>query len=158
MTISLTPALPATSSVVERAQQVCDARGQRFTPLRRRVLEIVAAAGRPIGAYDILAELAGERGRAAPPTVYRALDFLESQGLVHKVHSLNAFVVCSGENEAHAAELFLCAACGSALEVPSTHVRAQIASDAAQLGFVTEGIVLEVRGVCRECETRRHAA
>ncbi|HXD37644.1 MAG TPA: transcriptional repressor, partial [Rhodanobacter sp.] len=58
---------------VEAASQ---ARGLRLTPLRKEVLELIASEHKPIKAYDLLALLREKHGNAAPPTVYRALDFL----------------------------------------------------------------------------------
>ena len=64
------------SQALESAQEVCAQRGVRLTPLRKRVLELVWQSHKPLGAYDILEVLSREDGRrAAPPTVYRGLDF-----------------------------------------------------------------------------------
>ena len=79
---------------LDTAANLCEQRGLNLTPIRRRVLEIVWRSHEPIGAYQILAELAKERDKAAPPTVYRALDFLIDAGLVHRIESLNAFGGC----------------------------------------------------------------
>ena len=81
---------------LEQATAICAKRGARLTPIRRRVLELIWASHKPSGAYDILEALSQEsRGkRIAPPTVYRALDFLLEQGLIHRLESLNAFIGC----------------------------------------------------------------
>ncbi|MEZ5823302.1 MAG: Fur family transcriptional regulator [Geminicoccaceae bacterium] len=139
------------------AERHCAEHGLSLTPLRRRVLEIVFEAGRPVGAYDIIAELARERGKTAPPTVYRALDFLASARLIHKVHSLNAWLACSldhGECDSerrHTAELLICRACGSARELVDDTLRRKIQETARSVGFLADGIVLEVQGLCRDC-------
>ena len=78
-----------------RAEAICGAQGARLTPMRRRVLELVWNGHRPRGAYDILEDLASDGKKPAPLTVYRALDFLVEQGLVHRLESLNAFVGCA---------------------------------------------------------------
>ena len=139
------------------AELHCAGQGLSLTPLRRRVLEIVLAAGRPVGAYDIIAELARERGKTAPPTVYRALDFLASARLIHKVHSLNAWLACSldgdecGDERRHTAELLICRSCGSARELVDDGLRRQIQETARAVGFLADGIVLEVQGLCLDC-------
>ena len=139
------------------AERHCAARGLALTPLRRRVLEIVLGAGRPIGAYDILAILTRERGRAAPPTVYRALDFLAGERLIHKVHSLNAYLACALDNEAcaphrrHTAELLICRACGTTCEIVDEPLRQRIQETVLRAGFEADGVVLEVQGLCRAC-------
>lgn len=132
-------------------------RTPELTPLRRRVLEIVAESGRPTGAYDILARLTRERGKTAPPTVYRALDFLAAKRLIHKVHSLNAWLACSlddddcGGDRRHTAELLICRTCGRARELVDERLRRQIQDSAEAVGFQADGVVLEVQGVCHAC-------
>jgi Fur family zinc uptake transcriptional regulator len=123
--------------------------------LRRRVFEIVLEADRPLGAYDVLDILAKDRGRVAPPTVYRSLDFLLAQGLVHKVLSVNGFVACCATTGPHAAELFICRECGNAVEVVHQATDRRLEKTAAAIDFQIENVVLEVRGLCGDC---RHMA
>ncbi len=134
-----------------RAERLCSARGQRFTPLRRRVLRFIAEADQPLGAYDILARLGAEREKVTPPTVYRALDFLSGQGLVHRVHSKNAFVVCRAADAPHSAALLLCRECGRVLEVPCRALEAHVVEHAAEFDFAVESIAVEARGLCTDC-------
>ncbi|TXH65684.1 MAG: transcriptional repressor, partial [Thermomonas sp.] len=104
-------------AAVERA---CGERGLRLTEIRARVLGLVAAAGKPIKAYDLLEQVrAGEgAGAAAPPTVYRALDFLLANGFIHKLESINAFVACHHPNAAqHSVPFLICDRCHSATEL-----------------------------------------
>jgi Fur family transcriptional regulator, zinc uptake regulator len=136
---------------LEQAAELCRARGQSLTPLRRRVFEIVLEADRPLGAYDVLDILSKDRGRVAPPTVYRSLDFLLEQGLVHKVLSVNGFVACSQAARPHAAELFICRKCGNAVEVARRISDRRLDEAAAELDFAIESVVLEVRGLCHDC-------
>lgn len=69
------------------ARAICQARNARLTPIRQRVLELIWESHKPLGAYDLLGMLAQEGHNAAPPTVYRALDFLQQYGLVHRIAS-----------------------------------------------------------------------
>lgn len=129
----------------------CVARGLRFTPLRKRVLELIAQAHRPVKAYDLLADLKGERLGAAPPTVYRALDFLIEQGFIHKLESINAYTGCHHPSERHAAPFFICDVCAGATEFCDERVSDLLIEQARQLGFLPEAQTLEVHGVCRRC-------
>ncbi len=133
------------------AQTACVRQGLRLTDLRRQVLELVWEGHAPVKAYDLLDRLSSRQGRVAPPTVYRALDFLMAAGLVHRVASENAFVGCSDPNRPHRAELLLCQRCGSVVEVRNSPVWDAIATDAAQVGFTPQEQSIEVRGVCAEC-------
>ena len=89
-------------TALERAEALCQKRGVQLTPLRRDVLRLVLEAEAPIGAYALLDQLKGSRAKAAPPTVYRALDFLLEQGLIHRLERLNAFMGCAEALEGHA--------------------------------------------------------
>ena len=138
-------------SAVERA---CSERGLRLTEIRARVLGLVADAGKPIKAYDLLDKVReGEgAGAAAPPTVYRALDFLLANGFIHKLESVNAFVACHHPNAAqHSAPFLICDGCHKAVELEDEHVVATLDAQARALGFSPQTQTLEVHGLCAEC-------
>lgn len=130
------------------AEAECARRGARLTEIRRRVLELVWASHAPVGAYAILEKL----GRsAAPPTVYRALDFLLAHGLVHRIERLNAFVGCSHPGAPHAGQFLLCTQCGAAAELDDGAIAGALAAAAAQLGFSVTGQTIEAEGQCPAC-------
>src|ERR1700709_789014 len=86
----------ALQAAVTMAEDYCRERGQKLTPIRRTVLELLLTAGRATKAYTLLDEMRAMHPNASPPTVYRALDFLLSAGLIHRIESINAFTVCPG--------------------------------------------------------------
>ena len=133
------------------AARLCRARGARLTPLRARVLEIVWRSHKPLGAYDILAVLAAEGRSAAPPTVYRALEFLLEQGLAHRLASLNAFIGCSQPGHAGSGQFLICRSCGNAAELNDGGVERAITRSAASQGFAVHGHTVEISGVCPDC-------
>ncbi|HWU75141.1 MAG TPA: transcriptional repressor [Rhodanobacter sp.] len=126
-------------------------RGLRLTPLRMEVLELVAATRKPIKAYDLLDQLREKHGNAAPPTVYRALDFLLENGFIHKLSSINAFVSCHHPAEAHQVPFLICDSCSSAQEVCDDRVAELIEAQALGLGFRPQAQTLEVHGICKDC-------
>lgn len=141
-------------SALTRAEAVCAARKARLTALRRRVLELVWAGHQPRGAYQILDDLRAAEGKGiAPLTVYRALEFLEEQGLVHRIECLNAYVGCVEPGAAHRGQFLVCSACGETTEIDDPRIRATIEEAAAAQGFQVEAPVIEVRGLCRHCRT-----
>ncbi|MDO6806861.1 transcriptional repressor, partial [Wenyingzhuangia sp. 1_MG-2023] len=77
-----------------------------------RVLELIWQSHKPVGAYELLPALANDGFNSAPPTVYRALDFLLDLGLVHRLHSLNAYVGCNHPGANHPVCFFICEHCG----------------------------------------------
>ncbi len=134
--------------------QVCNERGLRLTPLRRRVLHLVATAERPVKAYDLMALLHDGVGAAAPPTVYRALDFLLDNGFIHKLESINAFVSCHQPRKPHSAPFLICNRCGRAAEMEDEEVSRMLARQALALGFQPLAQTLEVHGRCARCEAK----
>lgn len=136
---------------VATAAEICAARGLNLTPSRRRVLEIVWRAHEPIGAYDILAELAKERAKAAPPTVYRALEFLMGAGLVHRIDSLNAFLGCDAPRKLHVAQFLVCRGCHRVVEIDDPSLNRVLAEKSRAAGFRIEPTSLEIKGLCADC-------
>ena len=136
------------------AESLCKASGARLTPLRRRVLELVWQSHRPALAYDLLDRLRDERGRVAPPTVYRALEFLMQQGLVHRLESLNAFVGCAMPEREHAGQFLICERCHTVAEMNDPEIGTLIARRARARGYEPRRQTVEVRGRCRGC--RKH--
>ncbi|KPB37943.1 FUR family transcriptional regulator [Pseudomonas savastanoi pv. glycinea] len=140
-------------SALAEADALCAKQGLRLTTLRRRVLELVWQSHKPLGAYDILAVLSDEDGRrAAPPTVYRALDFLLENGLVHRIASLNAFTGCNHPTHAHQGQFLICRLCHAAIELQHPAISNAIIDAAAGVGFAVEGQTVEIVGVCAGCK------
>jgi Fur family zinc uptake transcriptional regulator len=147
------PSREAVLTALEAADARCVQSNQRLTPARRRVLELLLTSGQPAKAYDLIAAF-GENGAAAkPPTVYRALDFLSSQGFVHRIESLNAFVACRTGGEAHAAGFLICTCCGETHEIEPIAAEG-VAHAAAAFGYALSRVVVEARGLCGACATQ----
>lgn len=138
------------------ARAICQQKNARLTPTRERVLELIWQSHKPLGAYDVLAELTSEGHNAAPPTVYRALDFLQQHGLVHRIASLNAFTGCAHAGVHHTGMFLICRACGNVLELTDTAVSSAINEAAGAEAFRTESITLEVAGLCPGCCSEQH--
>ena len=144
------------ASALGSAEAICVARGEKLTALRRQVLELVWGGHRPTGAYDILAAMQAQTGRKiAPPTVYRTLDFLQQQGLVHRIESLNAYVGCRAPGRPHDVQFMICRSCRAAIELDDRAVASSLDAAAAAAGFAIEQRVVEVSGLCARCATPR---
>lgn len=133
------------------ADSVCAERGARLTPLRRRVLEIVWQSHKPLGAYEILEVLSRDGRSSGPPTVYRALEFLLAQGLVHRISSLNAYVGCTRPGHSATGQFLICESCGAAAEVRDARLEQAIGSTAESAGFAASELTVEISGRCPNC-------
>lgn len=138
---------------VRAVEDASETRGLRLTPLRKEVLELVAAARKPVKAYDLLDLLREKHGNVAPPTAYRALDFLLENGFIHKLESINAYVSCYHPAEVHHVAFLICDTCCSAQEVCDQRVAGLIEAQARASGFTPRAQTLEVHGTCKQCRT-----
>lgn len=136
---------------LSRAELLCDERGARLTPLRRKVLELIWNSHQPIGAYAILDNLRDRDRGAAPPTVYRALDFLMEQGLIHKLESLNAFIGCDHPENRHVSQFLICTKCHGAVEIQDAGISNAVKKSAGDAGFTVSRLTIELQGLCPTC-------
>lgn len=156
MSDDITPAMSAhdhancVARVLDEAEAATSASGARFTPVRRRVLEILLESHTALGAYDILKRLAAEGLGDKPPVAYRALDFLTEQGLVHRIERLNAFVACMHPTETHDPAFMICRDCHAVAETRAA--RDPVGAHAKKIGFQIESTVVEAEGLCPKCQ------
>ena len=137
---------------LDRAAQLCAERGARLTELRRDVLRLIWRGHEPVGAYALLEALRRSHPSAAPPTVYRALEFLIEHGLIHRIESLNAYVGCARPERPHVSQFLICGACSAAAELDDPAIASAVLRRAGELGFAVERQTIEVRGRCPRCQ------
>jgi Fur family zinc uptake transcriptional regulator len=143
--------LGCVDKAIRTAEQLCARRGARLTPIRRKVLELVWESHRAVKAYDLLARINPLESAAKPATVYRALDFLIEQGLIHRVESLNAFIGCNCSERQHELLLLICNRCQEVDERPAFEVMEALAREIQQAGFTVHRKAIEVHGLCSQC-------
>jgi Fur family zinc uptake transcriptional regulator len=150
-TVSMTTQ-PESEAQLDAAARACAAAGARLTPLRRSVLALILGAETPLTAYQLLDRLRASHAGAVPPTIYRALEFLLDQKLIHRVESLNAFIPCvEGGPHRHEAQFLICRRCGSVVEIDEPSVSAALRDAAARDGFRADHAVVEITGTCAAC-------
>lgn len=137
---------------LQKADMLCRDKDLRFTELRRKILELIWANHGPAKAYDIMDKLKGEDGAAKPPTVYRTLDFLLENGLIHKLSSLNAYVGCSHPMKHNECYFLICGKCGEVKECCNSGLVQSIIGTASKNKFMPKHITLEIEGECQECK------
>jgi Fur family transcriptional regulator, zinc uptake regulator len=164
VSLAMTPTKPAfpapdhdhhrcAADAITHAEQVCKERAQKFTPIRRQVLQALLSSHRLLGAYEVIDELAKSMPRPAPITVYRALDFLMANGLVHRIESRNAYLACAHDHDSASLVAFLiCERCGSVGEIPAAPVAQSLTAAARASGFVPKLSVVEITGTCAHCQ------
>ena len=139
------------ASTVAKVEQYCIKRGVRLTPIRRQVLEQLLTYPNVVKAYEILDELKKQRKNAAPPTVYRALDFFVEIGVLHRAESLNGFVFCSHFDEAHTSVILNCTHCGATEELAAEEPVDILLAFCRERGFTVQDGPLVLSGECARC-------
>jgi Fur family zinc uptake transcriptional regulator len=139
---------------LDEAAALCKTKGAQLTPLRRAVLALILAAEGPVTAYQLLDRLKESRAGAVPPTVYRALDFLSENRLIHRLERLNAFIPCmEADHQHHAAQFLICGRCGTVAEIEDSGVANALAKAAEKAGFQPSNALVELDGLCAACIT-----
>lgn len=137
------------------AESLCATLGARLTPLRKEVLELILTAKGPMGAYDLLAKIKNEGERpAAPPTVYRTLDFLLEKGFIHRLTSINAYIPCCHPREGHQAAFLICTECKAVTEASAQSLLDQLAALADSDQFTAQHSIIEISGICQQCRSK----
>lgn len=140
------------SRQLELAEALCAERGRRLTPIRRKVLELLLRHGRSLKAYELLDAMRAVHPGAAPPTVYRALDFLMDEGLVHRLDAVNAWSACHDAAGAPHDLLVVCTHCGAVAEISDPAMSRQLAERVARTGFALATHETEIRALCPQCQ------
>ncbi len=143
---------PDIAAQLDAAEHFCSKNGTQLTALRREVLDLILRATAPLTAYQLLDQLKSTRKSAVPPTIYRALDFLIENRLVHRIERLNAFVSCAETDHDHTdAQFLICHQCGSVTELEDHGVSHALAAAAAARGFTPSRAIVELDGICATC-------
>ncbi|HEV3430812.1 MAG TPA: Fur family transcriptional regulator [Paraburkholderia sp.] len=148
----------ALESALAMAEAYCRERGEKLTPIRRKVLELLLASGRATKAYSLLDEMRQIHPGSAPPTVYRALDFLLSAGLIHRIESINAFAVCHDLTQCQHGILVVCQQCGNVTELHELKLRQALVAQIEAAGYRLSGDGIELKGVCAQCQASEQAS
>lgn len=146
---------PNVAQRLAEAESLCAASGARLTPLRKEVLELILNASGPMGAYDLLAQMKNASDRpAAPPTVYRTLDFLLEKGIIHRLTSINAYIPCCHPREGHQAAFLICTECKAVKEASAQGLLEQLDALAASDDFSAHHSIIEISGICQQCRNK----
>lgn len=137
--------------LVKSTAEFCAENGLRFTDSRQHVLEIIAGAKKPMGAYDILEGLRKFIDDPKPPTAYRAIEFLVEQGLIHRIESLNAYVLCDTDHRHAGSQFMVCDSCGTVIEAHLCNLPQDLESHVKKQGFRLKKWDAELHGTCKSC-------
>ena len=139
------------SNSIRELEVYCKKKGARYTPPRRMVLEIIASSAKPMGAYDVLEEMGKIMDKPNPTTVYRAIEFLQVHGFIHKIESLSAFISCHAGHSHGGSQFIVCNDCGTVEEIHLCHLPQSLAEKVKEAGFHMNHWNTEIHGTCKSC-------
>lgn len=140
--------------IMKQLLDYCEVNDVKLTPLREDVLKVICSSEQPLTAYQILRQIREVRSNAEPPTIYRVLEFLEQEHLIHRIATTNAYMVCVHPEVSHANQILLCNSCGDAVEIHDRKLSQVIKRSAETHGFCLGNELTEIRGVCESCQSR----
>lgn len=138
-------------NALEKAERVCSDKSLRLTPIRRKVLELIWQSHKPVKAYDLLNQLSSDEHIEKPPTVYRALDFLLENHLIHKIESCNAYIGCEVNHNEMDSKFFVCNQCDEVKEVCEPKLDKSLLEASKKQGFIPNQTKVEIHGTCAKC-------
>lgn len=141
----------AKSDLLFRAKQYCEVGKHRFTEPRERVLSLLTQSAGPMGAYQILESLSSTKEKINPPTIYRAIDFWVLHGFIHRVQSMNAYIVCCEQQQHENFCIFICDDCHQVIELKVKHLPVPITADIKKKHLTMTGSNTEIHGKCNQC-------
>ena len=126
-------------------------KNQTLTKNQRIVLNLLQDSGEPLKAYFILDSLKKE-GLNSPLQVYRALDKLVELGKIHKVESLNSFIICNNSNCASNTAFTICERCGKVKEIKNNNLTEGVNELVRENKLNITRYNLEFYVVCNTCK------
>jgi Fur family zinc uptake transcriptional regulator len=136
---------------IQTADKLCAERGVQLTTIRRQVLDLIWDSHKAVKAYDLLDQMKPLQHSAKPATIYRALDFLLGQGLIHRIESLNSFIGCSCSEQQHEQLFLICIQCHEVEERPGAMVMEAVSKELKLAEFSAHRKAIEIQGVCKHC-------
>jgi Fur family transcriptional regulator, zinc uptake regulator len=138
-------------SVIDQATQFCEKQKERLTKPRLEVLRVLADSSKPLGAYEIMNELRDALQNPKPPTVYRAIDFWLQHGFIHRIESLNAYIVCQADHRHSGSQFMICDDCGGVTEAHVCKLPEVFENAASSNCFNFSSWNIEIHGICVDC-------
>jgi Fur family zinc uptake transcriptional regulator len=145
-----------TETVIHHAEQQCIANGARLTQKRKQILTGLIESDKALSAYELMDFCKQRFGENLPAmSVYRILEFLEEQRLVHKLNLANKYVACIhiSCDHAHAVPQFLiCRSCSKVKEVSiNQSTISDLSETVKNAGYDLYSPQVELNCLCESC-------
>ena len=126
------------------------ARGYRMTPQRLAILHVLRHQGTHLAPADVYRLANRDLPGLSEPTVYRTLEFLAQNGLVHSSQLVNGHLMyeIAGEEHHHV----ICRVCGAEIEVEHALLETLYKKLETASGYRAIDSHVTFFGVCPKCQ------
>ena len=147
------------ASVIDEAEHRCREQGARLTEKRKQVLSGVLNSDTALSAYELVDYCKTEYGQALPAmSVYRILNFLQEQHLVHKLNLANKYVACAHitcDHDHGVPQFLICSECQSVREISvAKSVINALNRSVDEAGYQLMSPQLEINCLCQDCSEK----
>jgi Fur family zinc uptake transcriptional regulator len=144
------------NTIIEHAEQNCKSHGARLTIKRKQILSLLVQSSKALSAYELIDLFLQQSGEKIPAmSVYRILDFLEAENLVHKLKLANKYIACSHitcKHEHGVPQFLICSTCHIVKEITiNKSTITELQSTVKNAGFQLVSPQLEINCICNEC-------
>jgi Fur family zinc uptake transcriptional regulator len=144
-------------SIIDHAERHCQQHGTRLTDKRKLILSGLLKSNQAMSAYELIDYCKEEFGETLPAmSVYRMLEFLQEEQLVHKLNLANKFVACSHITCGHehvTPQFLICGACQKVQEIGiDTNVLKKLEKNVSDAKFRLLSPQLEMSCICADCD------
>ncbi|AKH38492.1 MULTISPECIES: Fur family transcriptional regulator [Nitrosomonas] len=143
--------------IIQKSQEACASAGVKLTTKRKNVLIVLLRSPIPLSAYEIVERYKVQLNETLPVmSVYRILDFLIHEKLVHKLETASLYIACAHiacDHQHETPQFLICDRCHSVKEIGvKKHVMAELARGIQNTGFTLAHQQLELHGICNRCQ------
>ncbi len=146
-------------SIINHAERQCKSHGARLTDKRKQVLTGLLQSEKALSAYELADYFTKELDQSIPAmSIYRILEFLQQEQLVHKLNLANKYIACSHitcEHEHAVPQFLICNKCQKVKEISINKAMIDdLQQNVENAGFHLASPQLEMNCVCESCSEK----
>ena len=133
--------------------EYCLKHKKSLTPTRVLIIKTLSKYSKPRSAYDLQEEINKKKDVCINiSTIYRVLEFWMKIGLIHKIASVNKFLLCVTPQDKHTHMLNFCTKCEKVIETCNEKMGLNLKKSTAKLDLsLNSTCSIEIPVICASC-------
>ena len=141
---------------MNQAEEACRSRGSRLTEKRKQVLSGLVSSGKALSAYELIDYCEEQYGNKIPAmSIYRILEFLKNENLVHKLNLSNKYIACSHitcDHDHEVPQFLICGGCDRVKEIAiKRSLIDKLKENVEDADYELLNTQIELNCLCRSC-------